>query len=100
MSGVVPLSTSAISSIETIQSQVGKSVQCVPQSAANPPVNIELVWKPVPLLVDEAVLRFYHFVTDPSFWGSGLVKSCMAWALSSPTGPYLANLLRLMTYLS
>ena len=70
----------------------GEIRTCVPQSTANPAVNIELGWKSVQLLVDEAVLRFYHWVTDPSFWGSGLVKSRMDWALSSPTGPYSANL--------
>ena len=81
---MVPLSTSAISFIKNIQCQVEKSALCVPQSKANPAVNIEQGWTPVQLLV-----------TDPSFQGSGLVKTCMAWALSSSNGPNSANLLHL-----
>ena len=95
---VIPLSDTAVGSIETIQFQVGKSALCVPQSTASPAVNLELGWKPVQLLVDEAVLGFFNRVTDPNFKGSGLVSSCMDWACSSTTSPYTTNLLCLAVF--
>ena len=95
---VIPLSDTAVGSIETIQYQVGKSALCIPQSTAGPAVHLELGWKSVQLLVDEAVLRFFLRAMDPSFKGSGLVTSCMAWARSSTTSPYSANLLRLAVF--
>ena len=94
----IPISDTAIVSIETIQCQVGKSALLIPQSTANSAVHLELGWKPVQLLVDEAVLCFFLRVTDPSFKGSGLVTSCMAWARSSTSNPYTANLLCLAAF--
>ena len=95
---VIPLSDTVVGSIETIRCQMGKSALLIPQSTANPAVHLELGWKPVQLLVDKAVLRFFLRATDPSFKGSGLVTSCMAWARSSTTSPYSANLLRLAVF--
>ena len=92
---MIPLSNSASSSLEVIQNQVGKAALGVPQSTANPVVKVELGWKPLQLLVDEAILCFFHWVSAPTFQGSSLVKTCMAWALPSPTGPYSFYLLKL-----
>ena len=92
---VIPVLDPAISSFEVIQNQVGKAVLGVHQSTANPVVNVELSWKPVQLLVGKAVVHFFLQVSIPTFKGSNLVTSCMAWTLSSPKGPYLSYLLRL-----
>ena len=50
---VIPVSEDIIHGLETIQQQVGKSILGIPQSSANPIVNLELGWQPIQFLLEE-----------------------------------------------
>ena len=49
---VIQISEDIIHGLETIQQQVRKSILGIPQSYANPVVNLELGWKPIQLLLE------------------------------------------------
>ena len=76
---VVPFSRSTTQDINLIQTQLGKAILKLPQSTANPVVQVELGWQPIQLLIAAAKLRFLKQVSSPSFLGSTLVSSCMTW---------------------
>ena len=76
---VVPVPVDVVSALDSIQNQVGKAVLAVPQSTASPVVPIELGWKPIQLVIDHSILRFFLRATNPNFKGSALVRLCMDW---------------------
>ena len=89
---VVPVPVDVVSALDSIQNQVGKAVLAVPQSTASPVVPIELGWKPIQLMIDHSILRFFLRVTDPNFKGSALVRLCMDWNIRHGTTRYISNL--------
>ena len=93
---VIPVSDDIIHGLETIQQQVGKSILGIPQSSANPIVNLEMGWKPIQLLLEESVVRFYQRAHDPEFKGSHLVQSCMEWNKTHGETMYIQYLNKLI----
>ena len=85
-------SLSTVSALESLQNQVGKAVRAVPQSTASPVVPIELGWKPIQLVIDHSILRFFLRVTNPEFKGSALVRLCMDWNICHGATRYISNL--------
>ena len=89
---VIPVPATVVSALESILNQVGKAVLAVPQSMASPVVPLELGWKPIQLLIDHSILRFFLRVTNPGFQGIALVRSCMDWNLRHGATEYISNL--------
>ena len=89
---VIPVAESTISELESIQNSLGKSILGLPVSTANPVINIELGWKPIGLHIAKSKLGYFKRVSDSSFKGSPLVKSCMIWNVASQTSLYMKNL--------
>ena len=93
---VIPISEDRIHGLEIIQQQVRKYILGIPQSSANSVVNLELGWKPIQLLLEETVMRFYQRVLDSGFKGSHLVRSCMEWSKSHGDTMYMQYLNKLI----
>ena len=71
---------------------VGKAILGLPVSSANPLINIKLSWKPICLYTAKSKIGYFRRVSDPSFKGSSLVKSCMNWNVASQTSLYMKKL--------
>ena len=95
---VIPVSEDIVHGLEIIQQQIGKSILGIPQSSANPVVNLEPGWKPIQLLLEESVIRFYQPVHDSEFKGSHLVQSCMEWNKSHGDTMYIQYLNKLINH--